>query len=183
MMKRYLILLLIVTNQVFAQSVVGEMDCTVTGNVVVASEEGKFKTYSGIQGGVEANEKLTLKYDVTSNSIYMGLERNNAKKEVVINAFYISKNAEIKIERDKNGGIIFTDTKFNHGISFLPDYIRITEFREFYLKRYYKNDWHGIFSYVDLFSMSAHALTLNCRHINDNMEAAFKIFTSNKSTK
>ena len=42
-MKIYLILLLISTNQVCAQSVVGAMDCTVTGNVVVASEEGKFK--------------------------------------------------------------------------------------------------------------------------------------------
>jgi hypothetical protein len=181
MMKKYLILLLISTNQVWAQSVVGAMDCTVTGNVVVASEEGKFKKFSGIQGGVEANEKLTFKYDVTGNSIYIGLERKNAEKEGVVNAFYSSKDTEIKIER-KNGGIIITDNKYNHGISFLPDYIRIKEIGEIYLKRYYKNDWHGIFSYVDLLNMSTQTLTLNCRHIDDNMEAAFKIFTSNKST-
>ena len=182
-MKIYLILLLISTNQVCAQSVEGAMDCTVTGNVVVASEEGKFKKYSGIQGGVEANEKLTFKYDVTGNSIYMGLERKNAQKEGVINAFYSSKDAEVKIERDKNGGIIFTETNYHHGISFLPDYIRIKEIGEIYLKRYYKNDWHGIFSYVDLLNMSAHSLTLNCRHINDNMDAAFKIFSSGKLKK
>lgn len=182
-MKKYLILFLIYANQVYAQSVVGAMDCTVTGNVVAASEEGKFKTYSGIQGGVEVNEKLTLKYDVTSNGIYIGLERNNEKKEIVINAYYSSANANIKVERNKNGGIIFTDTKFNHGISLLPEYIRITEFKDLYLTRYYKNDWHGIFSNVDLFNMSAQTLTLNCRHINDNMDAAFKIFTNNKTPK
>jgi hypothetical protein len=183
MMKKYLIVLSIYSSQVYAQSVVGSMDCTVTGNVVVASEEGKFKTYSGIQGGVEANEKLTLKYNVTSNSIYMGLERNNDKKQIVINAHYSAGNADIKFERNKNGGIIVTDTNFNQGISLLPEYIRITGFKTLYLTRYYKNDWHGIFSNVDLFDMSAQTLTLNCRHINDNMDAAFKILNNNKSSK
>ena len=182
-MKRYLILLLIYTNHVGAQSVVGVMDCTVTGNVVVSSEEGKFKKYSGIQGGVEVNEKLTLKYEVTNNGIYIGLERNNDKNEIIINAYYSLRDAENKFERDKNGGIIATQSKYNHGISLLSDYIRITEFRDFYLKRYYKNDWHGIFSYVDLFNMSTQTVTVNCRHTNDTMDAAFKIFSNNKSSK
>jgi hypothetical protein len=182
-MKRYLILLLIVTNQVFAQSVVGEMDCTVTGNVVVATEEGKFKTYSGIEGGVEANEKLTLSYDVTSNSIFLGLKRNNSKKDTVINAYYNTKESKTRVEKNHDGGFIVKEKDYNHSISFLPDYIRINEFRELFLKRYYKNDWHGIYSNVNNSDSSTHTMTFNCRHTFDNMDEAFKIFTANQAKK
>jgi hypothetical protein len=183
MMKKYLIILLIYSTQIYAQSVGGEMDCTVTGNVVVATEEGKFKTYSGIEGGVEANEKLTFSYDVTNNSIFMGLKRNNSKKDTVINAYYYSKDSKTKIEKYKDGGFVVTEKDYNHSISFLPDYIRINGFRELFLKRYYKNDWHGIYSNVDNTSSSTHTMTFNCRHTFDNMDEAFKKFTDIKMSK
>jgi hypothetical protein len=183
MMKKYLIVLSIYSSQVYAQIESGSMDCTVTGNVVVASEEGKFKTYSGIEGGVDANEKLTLSYDVTSDSIFMGLKRNNSKKDTVINAYYSTKDSKTKVERNQDGGLILSEKIYNHGVSFLPDYIRIKDFRELFLKRYYKNDWHGIYSNVDYLNNRTHTLTFNCRHTLDNMDAALKIFTDNKVSK
>ena len=64
-MKNVIFLVLLVAScSINAQSAEGSMDCTVTGNVVVASEEGKFKSYSGVQGGVKVNEKVVLTYKV-----------------------------------------------------------------------------------------------------------------------
>ena len=86
-MKKLLLFILFFSNQAYAQSADGAMDCTVTGNVVVASEEGKFKTYSSIEGGVKANEKVILSYTVSSESIYIKLERINAEKTIIIAEF------------------------------------------------------------------------------------------------
>jgi hypothetical protein len=183
-MKKYLIILFIYASQAAAQSAKGSMDCTVTGSVVVATEEGKFNTYSNIEGGVKANDKLTLNYDVKSDSIYIQLERNNAEKfklkNTVISAYQTTKDSNILVESGKGGGFVLTEKTFNHSISFTPDYIRIGEFRELFISRYYKNDWHGIFSYVSQISAYTQTLTLNCRHINDKMDDAFKIFTGDK---
>ena len=181
-MRIFLFLFIFISNQAYAQSVKGSMDCTVTGSVVVASEEGKFNTYSNIEGGVKANDKLSLNYEVMRNSIYISLERDKAEKNTVINAYLSSSDIDTTVEKVKNGGFVFTQTTYNHSISFLPDYIRIDELRELFISRYYKNDWHGIFSYVSPIGSFTQTLTLNCRHINDKMDAAFKIFTGYKKT-
>ena len=166
-----------------AQSAEGSMDCTVTGNVVVASEEGKFKSYSSIQGGVKANEKVTLNYRVSSNSIYIGLEREQVEKKIIINAYLSTDKLETKAKKIQSGGFIVDDTSFEHSVSFLPDYIRIKGIEELFIKRYYKNDWHGIFSAVYYPDSTTQTLTLNCRHTNDKMDAAFKIFNGFKERK
>jgi len=182
-MYKLLLLIVFFSNQAYAQSADGAMDCTVTGNVVVASEEGKFKTYSSIEGGVKANEKVILRYTVGSESIYIGLERINAEKTIIINSFKPFSAVGITANKGKDGGFILTDTRYDTGISFLPDYIRINENGELFVKRYYKNDWHGIFSNVDYINNSTQTLTLNCRHTNDRMDAAFKMFTGNQVRK
>ena len=182
-MEKLLILTIFFSTQVFAQSADGVMDCTVTGNVVVASEEGKFKTYSGITGGVKANEKLILNYQVSNNRIYITLKRDQPDNNIVIAARFSTDDRTITSEKGHNGGFILKESKYNHSISFLPDYIRINEFRQFSISRYYKNDWHGIFSYVNNPDSSTHTLTLNCRHTSDKMDSAFKIFTGIKEVK
>jgi hypothetical protein len=181
--KFNLVALLIVSCQASAQGAEGEMDCMVTGNVVVASEEGKFKTYSGIKGGVKVNEKLILSYMISKNSIYIALKREQVEKATVISAYLSTDNKETTSEKSDSGGFILKDNKYGHSISFLPDYIRINEFRQFFLSRYYKNDWHGIYSFVDPLDSSSHTLTLNCRHTNDKMDTAFKIFNVFKGQK
>jgi hypothetical protein len=181
-MKKLLILTLFFSTQVFSQSVDGVMDCTVTGNVVVASEEGKFKTYSGFPGGVKANEKLSLNYRVTNNSIYITLKRDQPERNIVIGYGLSTKDLSTTAEKGPNGGFIVSDSTEGHSISFLPDYIRINDLDQFSI-RYYKNDWHGIFSSVNTFSSTTQTLTLNCRHTIDKMESAFKIFTVGKGGK
>jgi hypothetical protein len=183
-MKRILFLLMLaVSFSCKAQSAEGSMDCTVTGNVVVASEEGKFKSYSSIQGGVKANEKVTLTYRVRSDSIYIGLERHQDEKKIIINAYLSTDKLETKAKKIQSGGFIVDDTSFEQSVSFLPDYIRIKGIEELFIKRYYKNDWHGIFSAVYHPDSTTQTLTLNCRHTNDKMDAAFQLFTGFKKSK
>ena len=98
-MKKIIFLALLVASfSCKAQSAEGSMDCTVTGNVVVASEEGKFKSYSSIQGGVKANEKVILTYRVSSNSIYIDLKREQGEKDIVINAYVSTDERETTAE-------------------------------------------------------------------------------------
>jgi hypothetical protein len=179
-MRIFLFLFIFISIQAYAQSASGSMDCAVTGSVVIASEEGKFKTYSGIKGGVKANEKLTLNYRVGSNSIYIELKREVGEKDIVVNQYVDKLGVDISVQKNKNGGFILTNSTYQHSLSFLPDYIQIYANEIFFIKRYYKNDWDGIFSSVDHLNSSTQTLTLNCRHTNDNMDAAFKIFNSEK---
>lgn len=179
-MRYFFLVFFFISNQAYAQSVSGSMDCTVTGSIVVASEEGKFKTYSMITGGVKANDKLTLNYEVRKDSIYIALKRDRAEKNIVINASLSSSNLDTTAENGSSGGFVLTEKTYNNSISFTPDYIRIKEFREFAISRYFKNDWHGIFSNVDPIESFTQTLTLNCRHTNDRMDAAFKVFTGFK---
>lgn len=183
-MKKIIFLALLVASfNCKAQSAEGSMDCTVTGNVVVASEEGKFKSYSSIQGGVKANEKVILSYRVRSNSIYIDLKREQGEKDIVINAYVTTDERETTAEKNQDGGFIVKNSKYSHSLSFLPDYIRIKGFKELFISRYYKNDWHGIYSSVHNLDSTTQTLTLNCRHTNDMMDAAFKIFTGYKERK
>ena len=152
----------------------GEMNCTVTGNVVVSSEEGKFKQYSGYQDGVKSGDNLKFEYNFADHGAYFGLSRRDPK-ETIINNEYISLKAEKNVERNKDGLIL--SGNFNSKISFLQDYIRLSNSRgDFYLSRYYKNDWHGIFVYVKSWDLSSYTMTVNCRHTNDKMESIFKAY-------
>jgi hypothetical protein len=182
-MRYFFLALFFIFNQAFAQTASGSMDCTVTGSVVIASEEGQFKTYSGIEGGVKANDKLTLNYNVRNDSIYIALKKKDgAENNIVINAFLSSSNLDTTALQGDNGGFVLTErsSSLNKSVSFLPDYIRVKQFKEFVISRYYKNDWHGIFSNVNPRESFAQTLTLNCRHVNDKMDDALKIFTGFK---
>ncbi len=152
----------------------GEMTCTVTGNVVFSSEEGKFKQYAGYQDGVKSGDILKFEYNFADHGAYFGLSRRETKDNIIIND-YIGFKGEKNVERNKNGLILSGD--FNSKISFLQDFIRIINtFGEFKLSRYYKNDWHGVYVYVKPLELSSHTMTVNCRHTNDKMESIFKTY-------
>jgi hypothetical protein len=165
-----------------AQSADGSMDCKITGNVVVSSEEGKFKTYSSIEGGVKVNEKVTLNYKVSDNGIYIGLNREINEKNIIINN-YLTTDQPKTTAKNASGGFIIEESAYNHSVSFMPDYIRINSFGEFVLRRYYKNDWHGIFSNTMSADLTTQTITFDCRHTKDKMNEAFKLFTDYKKRK
>lgn len=160
-----------------AQSVEGHLDCKITGSTVQASEDGKYKAYTGVKNGGEAGDTSTLKYRVTEDSISLRMTLNKDNKSV-ITSFYASKRLDnyIEIERTANSGIILSDNTNGFSYSLLPDYIRVDNFSELALHRYYKNDWHGIFVKSHPLDSWVEVLTFNCRHTNDQLDKAFEVF-------
>jgi hypothetical protein len=154
----------------------GEMNCTVTGNVVVASEDGKFKQYAGVKDGIKTGDSLKLEYRFATHGAFLGLMRKDAKDEKIITSTYISLGNKGNIKHRKNG-LILSEETFGE-VSFLQDYIRISNiFGDFYLSRYYKNDWHGIFINTSVPDLATHTMTFNCRHTFDAMENIFKVYS------
>jgi hypothetical protein len=154
-----------------SKSIKGKMDCRVTGNFVIASEEGKLKQYSGMKDGVELNEQINLIYSASKGSLYASLERpKKQKNNIVINVYFNLDDTETQGEKSKRGVIL----KNNLGeLSFLDDYIRINSLSgSLYLRRYYKNDWHGIYARIFGPDTFTHTITLDCRHTEDRMEEA-----------
>ncbi len=177
--KYFMLFSVIITSVVFANNqgadFYGEMECTVTGNVVAASEEGKFKQYSGIKDGVKTGDNLRLEYRFATHGTYIGLKRRNVEKEIVINAYIGKKNSGYKVDRSKNG-LILED--YLTAISFLDDYIRIQWIdSQLYLSRYYKNDWHGIYASVRGPELFTHTIAINCRHTIDKIDEIFKLYS------
>lgn len=179
-MKKYFILiaLLISIFKLYAQSVQGRLNCNVTGSLVAASEEGKYKTYSKIKDGIGLNDKVILEYTARPKSIYIAMKSPQKDKDITITSEYIDfedspKNVETHINPDN--GIVISKKSFNHSISFQSDYIRIKNFGELALVRYYKNDWHGIYTKMYPNESVTQVLAFNCRQVDDKIESALKI--------
>lgn len=164
---------------VHAQEVEGRFDCTVTGNVVVGTEEGRFKTHSGYKGGVNVNDKVKLIYKTWQDSLYMSIDRMDAGTNPIVNLYITKSNANTTYEKIKGGGF-FVNQKtnlFTNGATLKQDYIRIVNATsEVYFLRYYKNDWQGLFRDLDLVNFLSQTITLNCRHTSDNIDEAVKLF-------
>jgi len=169
-----LISLFLFPPKVFAQSAQGVFDCKVNGSTVERSEEGKYKSYSGVEGGLKVGDETTLIYKVTEKHIYIEMRRDNKKETIIINE---AVGAEDSVARAKNRGIVISNDSKGRSVSLLPDYIRIKSIsRELSLRRYYKSDWHGMlveYSPVDMYIM---VLGFNCRHTNDQLDKAYDIF-------
>ncbi len=169
-----ILVLLPITSKALGQQVNGNMDCTVTGNVVISSEEGKFKRYSSIKDGSKEGDKLKFIYTIRDTSAYLSLE-NSISKKVEINTHFDFKEKN-KIERSKGQGFVYTGNYDE--VTFSDDYIRIeTVFGKLYLSRYYKNDWHGIYIMILAPELTSQSMGINCRHNNDQMDGAYKIYS------
>lgn len=185
---RYLAFLLISLLPLtsFAQNqVFGSMDCVVTGNVVISSEEGKFKQYSGFKDGTQVGDRATLEYRVADNGIYLSLggklfEKTNEK--TIINMSISSSSKKESNPTKVKGFHISTDYE---KIWLTEDYISVnTQLSgELNMKRYFKNDWHGIYSFYEVVGMSAQTAVINCRHTKDEMNSAYDIFLKFWNTK
>ncbi|HQR85615.1 MAG: hypothetical protein B7Y59_10025 [Burkholderiales bacterium 35-55-47] len=168
-----MLLSLLITSKAIAQQVNGSMDCKVTGNVVISSEEGKSKRYSSIKDGSKEGDKLTFKYTIRNSGLFLSLE-NEFTKHIELNTIFDFKDG--KLERPKSRGLIYTGT-YNE-VTFSEDYIRLeNSFGKIFLSRYYKNDWHGIYLMISAMELTTQTMTINCRHNNDQMESGYKIYS------
>ena len=158
----------------------GRLDCKITGSTVESSEDGKYKSYSGIEGGAKAGDSSILEYNVREDSVYLSMKLNNEKEDIITNRYFKISETDSKynVHRNKDLGIIINKNQPGYGesLSLLPDYIRLKGFSELSLIRYYKNDWHGMFVDYEPSKAYVQVLTFNCRHTNDQLDKAYKIF-------
>lgn len=170
----------------FAQNFAsGSMDCVVTGNVVISSEEGKFKQFSGFKDGTQVGDRATLEYRVADNGIYLGLGGKLFEKTNEKTIMNMSISPSIKKESNPTKAKGFHISTDYEKIWLTEDYISVNtqELGELNMKRYFKNDWHGIYSFYERVGMSAQTTVINCRHTKDDMSSAYEIFLKFWNTK
>ncbi len=102
------------------------------------------------------------------------------KTQTIVSQRFDLNDQNIALNVNPDGGLIINEKTYNHSISFQPDYIRVREFRQLALRRYYKNDWHGIFVHSDPRESIAQFMAFNCRHSEDNLEAAARLLSEKK---
>jgi hypothetical protein len=160
-----------------AQSIEGHLDCKITGSRVETTVGGKYKSYSGLTDGEKVGDSANLTYMVTNESIYIVMKLNNDEKRLIASSNLLDMlGTKRKVERTIDSGIIMTIPDYGYSYSLTPDYIRLKDFSDLTMSRYYKNNWQGMYIKFKPLEMHVTILTFNCQHTNDKFDKAFKIF-------
>lgn len=166
-----------------AWAVEGSMSCKVTGNVVVVSEEGKFKQGRSMTSGIKQDDELQLTYSITKQLMKLSLERPNG---LVVEFLLLGGVPEqlASAYTLKPSGISARDM-LGHRVGIFSDYITADNLvgTYFHLSRYHKNYWHGVLIKDGKEHMWAQTSTLNCRHDKDTLDSALTEFGVNIDTK
>ena len=167
------ILFVFSTNlQAQASGFAGAMVCTVKSQHLQEIQEGKATTYSSYEKGIEVGDKIDFDYYQQDGnwSVSLGTKEQDA---------YLGTHRKKYLwPRDKlhlSGGIFvaYESPIGDYGI-FHSDVIRLRNLEtNLVLKRYYKDDWHGVFSSLnnDLVSW---VFTFDCRQKRNELELAIQ---------
>jgi len=140
------------------------LSCKVKDSIVMAAEEGRPKRYSGFANEFDVGDTLHVVVNLGS-SLWLKLE-DPLRDEVLVRA---RQRIEDIIYWD-NGLDYLTNDGMNASGKFgieRNDIISIEDqyfdSSEVYLKRYYKDDWQGLFRQSTIGSLTAQVAILDCR--------------------
>jgi len=155
----------------------GEMICKVKSNYVVEINEGKTKTYSGVEGSFSKGDDLIFKFFTDefgiayikllykdkvlgSNSIYLKNVYPGDKLELTDNGFRYGARGTRRYIHNFSGDYI--------GFNLHP----LSGGRELRLTRYYKSDWNGVISgrIFPKDGLGEKVTTLDCRQSSDRVD-------------
>lgn len=155
----------------------GKLLCSVTGSLVVLSENGVFKQSKGFDGGIKVKDKISLKYNFSEYEARIVAESIQDKKIIWMDFFSI-KNGETKLKRARSGGTVFD--RGIHAFALSKESIRgESVFGLLRLHRYYKNEWHGILlTEGSPEGMWSHTVTLNCVHQTDKIDEVLQLINN-----
>ena len=156
----------------------GKLLCSVTGSVVVSSENGVFKQSKGFDGGIKAKDKISLKYNFSEYEARIVAESIHNEKIIWMDFFSI-KNGETKLKQTRSGGTVFD--RGIHSFTLSKESIRgESVFGLLRLHRYYKkNQWHGILlTEGSPEGMWSHTVTLNCVHQTDKIGEVLELINN-----
>ena len=144
----------------------GEMKCKVKDQIILATEDGKSKRYLGVKDSFNTGDTIFLTYKYTE---YFNVPN-----------YLLRFNLEDKL-RDEI--LIFMSENNRHSspfhtVSFSSDSILIRRpfGHSLSLKRYYKNDWEGMYSEVSNSEMSSHIALLDCRNQEGTLEEIIEAY-------
>jgi len=168
-----LVFCFLATNS-FAESYAVVMDCEVTYQSVVSSEDGKPKTYAGFTGETEQGDTLRLEYGTSDYpELYMKLtdvkrDKNILEFDNASIAFLMSDKPEIEFGGDEK--IVYFSSE-NGFLNMSPDKLNAKYFgQRLHLYRYYKSDFHGLRTITNAPNLTTLVQTFDCRMVKDEIE-------------
>ncbi len=155
-----------------AESGLGILNCKITDQIVLVSEDGKPERYTGIADGPSVGDEIYLSFRGGHGDLYLELSENypgdNGKKTdgVLVNQYFGSS----KFDKAFDSGVVFSNKDATATLG--ENYIRLSiegQFeQEFRLRRYYKSDWHGLFGrWVMNDGVGHQSYTFDCRTMSD----------------
>jgi len=168
-------LLLISTSLIASQALSSElevrMDCTVTHQTVVRSNDGKPEIYSSYEGAFKTGDSLIFLYRQSDDqTIDAELYDFNRDYQIVINGSSRVFKNENSLRGSTNNTLIYVS----------EDNIVVDTWDKSTLKlsRYYKNDFHGIYigQQLGLNNIESQIATFDCRMIKDDFDEILKSF-------
>lgn len=160
----FLLSCVLVNSGANASEISGEMTCKVKSQSILAIEDGKPETYSHYTGYFKTGDTVTFGYVEESGDWTLVF---NDEKNTILAQFLLRRNmlAADQIAKDEDEQAVAYQRLIEF-YWFSEDTIRYYdgEFRIF-LDRYYKDDWHGIFSRLksNRTSVETWIATLDCR--------------------
>lgn len=161
----------IITTQAHADFPKRIMNCEVTDQVILHSDEGKPKRYTNFIGKFETGD--TLRFELNSSlENWLHAQLTDPKRQ----NYVIGTDPDMKYKefmRDSRGYLF--DTEYNDRFS--RDHIILNSgLRRLELKRYHKSDFHGILITRTFSRLLARVSTLDCKMAIDEFEEILAAF-------
>lgn len=152
------------------EQMVIEMNCKVTGNRVTESSEGQPVYYNSIEEEFDVGDMLHLSYllDTEFGKLVVELQ-DKERDDIFLFGFVKPDEDEVQF---KNGGVRAYDS-YGQDFSTYSDHMDFDSMGSstLVLHRYYKSDWHGVFSRVGANDPPwGQVATLDCRTVVNEID-------------
>ena len=144
----------------------GEMSCKVKDSIVLQIEDGKSQRYSGEKDSFDVGDTLFVAYryeEYFNRPAYvLNFDFNDRLRDDTY--IYVSENSSLAVS---SGRISFSEEQI---------FITANLNRNLSLRRYYKNDWEGIFSFAYGPEFYTWTVTLDCRNQEGKLEEIIEAY-------
>jgi hypothetical protein len=169
----FLYLLVFNTTSVAVATTEVLMTCKVKTNAAFSVEDGIGKEYSGIKNTFKQGDDIYFRITFT-NSLLVTLSNSVTSKEKKTFLWsYISSDDMKYLKVDENRlGVTYDEKNFTVITS---SFINIeSPLEQIFLKRYYRGDWNGIYTYTVPIDLLVNIATLDCKQNQDKVDDFIK---------
>ena len=137
------------------------LTCKITDQVLLATEEGKPKRYSGFTDGLKVNDSINIDFEFNQKaSVYPVYDLSLANEDFSLLATLTSSYSAEDYE-----GVKYTWAKKEHSLTEDNIYVQNLVGETIILNRYYKNDWELMYATGSRIGFSSAIITANCMNM------------------